>query len=92
MVKWNRICRSKQKGGLGVLDLEKQNVSHMTKWRCKLETQDGLWQKILKAKLFRNQTVASAKPRFNDSPYRKNILKVKKSMWLVRRLFCIVVT
>jgi hypothetical protein len=27
MVKWSRICRSKIKGGLGVKDLRKQNIS-----------------------------------------------------------------
>lgn len=27
LVKWNRVCRSKDKGGLGVKDLRKQNIS-----------------------------------------------------------------
>lgn len=86
MLKWKRICRSKQKGGLGVLDLEKQNISLMTKWWWKLETQDGLWQKIVKAKYFRNQTVASVKPRFNDSPCWKNIFKVKETYMAGRKI------
>ena len=34
-VKWTRICRSKSKGGLGVKDLHKQNLSL-------LETKSGL--------------------------------------------------
>ena len=31
LVKWSRICRSKNKGGLGVKDLRKQNISLLTK-------------------------------------------------------------
>lgn len=31
LVKWDRICRSKKKGGLGVKNLHKQNVSLLVK-------------------------------------------------------------
>lgn len=41
LVKWPRICRLKEKGGLGVKDLHKQNVSLLTKWWWKLETKSG---------------------------------------------------
>lgn len=36
MVRWNKICRSKNKGSLGVIDLRKQNISLLTKWWWKL--------------------------------------------------------
>jgi hypothetical protein len=77
MVKWTRVCRSKKKGGLGVKDLRKQNISLLCKWWWKLDTLDGLWQKIVKAKYLRNKTVATVTSRFNDSPCWKSILKVK---------------
>jgi hypothetical protein len=32
MVKWTRVCRSKSKGGLGVKDLCRQNISLFCKW------------------------------------------------------------
>jgi hypothetical protein len=32
MVKWTKVCRSKKKGGLGILDLDKQNISLLCKW------------------------------------------------------------
>ena len=32
MVKWGKVCRSKKKGGLGVKDLHKQNLSLLFKW------------------------------------------------------------
>jgi hypothetical protein len=27
MVKWSKVCRSKKKGGLGIKDLRRQNIS-----------------------------------------------------------------
>jgi hypothetical protein len=50
----------------------------MCKWWWKLETQDGMWQQIVKKKYLRNKTVASVKPRVSDSPCWKSILKVKE--------------
>lgn len=32
LVRWSRICRSKEKGSLGIKDLRKQNISLMLKW------------------------------------------------------------
>ena len=78
LVKWTRICRSKNKGGLGVKDLHKQNLSLLTKWWWKLETKSGLWQDIVKAKYFRSDTVASIKGKISDSPCWKAIMKVKE--------------
>lgn len=63
LVKWSRICRSKDKGGLGVKDLRKQNISLMIKWWWKLETQNGIWQHIVRARYVKNRTVATVGPR-----------------------------
>ena len=62
LVKWNRICRSRDKGGLGIKDLRKQNISLMVKWWWKLETQNGLWQEIVRARYLRNKSVADVTP------------------------------
>uniref|UniRef100_A0A8I7B9N1 Reverse transcriptase domain-containing protein n=1 Tax=Hordeum vulgare subsp. vulgare TaxID=112509 RepID=A0A8I7B9N1_HORVV len=78
MVKWTRVCRSKAKGGLGVKDLRKQNISLLAKWWWKLEKKKGLWQDIVKAKYLRRTSVAKVKQKAIDSPYWKNILKVKE--------------
>jgi hypothetical protein len=61
-----------------VKDLGKQNISLLCKWWWKLETKDGLWQKIVKQKYLRNKIVATIKPRASDSPCWKNFLKVKE--------------
>jgi hypothetical protein len=64
MVKWTRVCRSKNKGDLGVKDIRKQNISLLCKWWWKLKTLDGLWQCIVKAKYLRNKTVATVSSKF----------------------------
>ena len=77
-VKWSRVCRSKKKGGLGIKDLHKQNISLLVKWWWKFELGDGLWQKIIRARYFKRKTVADVQTRFNDSPCWKAIMKVKE--------------
>jgi hypothetical protein len=37
VVKWTLICRPKEKGGLCIKDLEKMNISLLTKWWWKLD-------------------------------------------------------
>jgi hypothetical protein len=51
-----------------VKDLHKQNVALLCKWWWKLETQEGLWQTIVKAKYFCNKSVVFVKARMSDSP------------------------
>jgi hypothetical protein len=43
LIKWEIICKTKKKGGLGIKDLRKMNISLMCKWWWRLETKDGLW-------------------------------------------------
>lgn len=61
-------CRSKKKGGLGVKDLRKQNVSLLCKWWWKLNTGQGLWQFLIRRKYLHNKTVPTVKMRQLDSP------------------------
>jgi hypothetical protein len=86
LVKWTRICRSKSKGGLGVKDLRKQNISLLVKWWWKLETHDGLWQQIIKAKYLKNKSVASVKVRMQDSPGWKTLMKVRDYYFAGRKV------
>ena len=84
LVKWSRICRSKKKGGLGVKDLRKQNISLLLKWWWKLEKNKGLWQDIVKAKYMKKTSVALIKAKANDSPCWKSLLKLKNLYMLGR--------
>jgi hypothetical protein len=86
MVKWSRICRSKCKEGSGVKDLKKQNISLLCKWWWKLETENCLWQQIVKEKYLRNKSVVSVKPCVHDSPGWKTLLKVKEHYFAGRKI------
>jgi hypothetical protein len=48
LVNWETMCTPKIQGGLGILDLRCMNVSLLTKWVWKLESQEGLWQSLVK--------------------------------------------
>jgi hypothetical protein len=86
MVKWCKICRSKKKGGLGIKNLRRQNISLLVKWWWKLDTQDGLWQRIVKARYLRSKMVSNVTPRFSDSPCWKSLLQVKDTYLAGRKI------
>jgi hypothetical protein len=54
-VRWGKICKSKKKGGLGIKNLRKVNISLLYKWWWMLEKEEGLWQVIVRKKI--RQTV-----------------------------------
>jgi hypothetical protein len=64
--------------------LHKQNISLLCKWWWKLDTEQGLWQDIVRPKYLRNKSVANVTAKFNDSPCWKSLLKIK-STYLVGR-------
>jgi hypothetical protein len=44
LAKWSIICRPKDQGGLGVVDLELQNKCLLSKWIFSIINSDGAWQ------------------------------------------------
>lgn len=42
LVKWSKICKSKKKGGLGIKNLRKLNLSLLSKSWWKFENEEGL--------------------------------------------------
>jgi hypothetical protein len=50
-VKWSAVCRSKQFGGLGIINTQILNECLLTKWVWKLYKQkNSLWVRLLTAK------------------------------------------
>jgi len=78
LVKWEIICKSKKKGGLGIKDLRKMNISLLYKWWWKFEKEDGLWQKIVKFKYLKNKSIHDVRHKLNDSAMRYDLLKVRE--------------
>jgi hypothetical protein len=48
LVKWGKICKSMKKGGLGMKNMRKMNISLLYKWWWMLEMEEGLWQEIMR--------------------------------------------
>jgi len=76
-VKWSKICIPKKKGGLGIKDLRKLNISLLIKWWWKLESGEGLWQDIVKKKYMKNLCLQHLKKKPGNSPVWNDLLKVK---------------
>ncbi|GKV29018.1 hypothetical protein SLEP1_g37997 [Rubroshorea leprosula] len=60
-VRWDKVCRDKEQGGLGVKDLRKFNLALLGKWWGRLvNEEDGLWKEVILQKYGR-----VGEPRFN---------------------------
>ena len=77
LVRWETVCKSKHKGGLGIKYIKKMNISLLCMWWWKLEVVDDLCQDIVKAKYLKKNSISSVKHIIVDSPVWANLLKVK---------------
>jgi hypothetical protein len=77
LVSWNRIYKSKSKGGLGIKNLTKFNISLICKWWWKLKDGDGPWEDFMWRKYLRNAGIYSATHKQRDSPLWSDMLHIK---------------
>jgi hypothetical protein len=77
LVRWTKICKSKKKGGPGIKDIRKMNVSFLCKWLWKLETESGLWQQIINFNYLKKDSICTVKHRQTDSPIWTDLLKIR---------------
>ena len=52
-------------------------MSLLTKWWWKLDSEEGLWQDIIKFKYLKKHNICSVKHRQNDSPIWIDLLKIR---------------
>jgi hypothetical protein len=91
-VKWAKITKPKEKGGLGIKekgglgikDLRKLNISLLCKWWWNVENGRGIWQEIVKMKYMKNGGIAHISKGSNNSPVCNDLLKVRH-IYLSRR-------
>jgi len=50
LIKWSKITKPKDKGGLGVKDYRKKNINLLCKWWWKAENGCGIWMDIISKK------------------------------------------
>jgi hypothetical protein len=77
-VKWDKICKSKKNGGLGIKNLRKMNINLLLKWWWLLECEDELWQEIVRLKYVKQSPICLIPHRLDDSPLWKDLLKIRQ--------------
>jgi hypothetical protein len=77
LTKWNIICRPKDQGGLGILDLGKQNTSLLSKWLFRLINGDGARQKLLRNKYLREKSITQVHKKSGDSQFWTGLMSTK---------------
>ena len=88
LVKWTKAARPKNKGGLGIQDLWKLNISLLCKWWWKLEACQGIWQTIVMKKYVKDKNIAQLKVKPVNSPVWNDLLKIK-DIYLKGRVMCV---
>lgn len=61
------MCKPKECGGLGILNLEIQNKCLLSKWLFKLVNEDGVWQDICRNKYLTRKTITEVEKYPGDS-------------------------
>ena len=57
------MCTPKEKGGLGIMDLETQNKCLLSKWLFKLINEEGTWQQLLRNKYLAIKTITQVEKK-----------------------------
>lgn len=80
LVKWDKVCKSKEGGGLGLKKAKDQNLAFLTKlaWKVSNDEEAGLWVSILRDKYLSNQSISSWPRRRPASHLWKSILDTKQ--------------
>jgi hypothetical protein len=77
-VKWSTVCRSKQFGGLGIINTQILNECLMIKWIWKLYRQKGsLWVRLLTAKYMKDGDLFRSREG-QGSQFWKSLHKIKR--------------
>jgi hypothetical protein len=58
LAKWSILNKPRCVGGLGILDLDVQNICLLSKLLYKLLSENGVWQSMIKKKYLQNKTLS----------------------------------
>jgi hypothetical protein len=81
LAKWGIICRSKDQGGLGILNLELQNKCLLSKWLFCLINSDGAWQQLIRNKYLGSKTITQITKQPGDSQFWRGLMNVKEEFF-----------
>jgi hypothetical protein len=77
LAKWDILCRPKDQGGLGILDLQLQNKCLLAKWLVNLLNTDGIWQTMLQNKYLRSKSLTQVEAKPYDSHFLRGLMHIK---------------
>jgi hypothetical protein len=77
LIKWNKITKPKNRGGLGIKDLRRMNISLLCKWWWKAENGEGIWHDIIRKKYMKKGMVGLLAKSPKNSPMWNDLLKVR---------------
>jgi hypothetical protein len=89
LTKWSILCTPKCVGGLGITNLDIQNICLLSKWLFKLLNEDGMWQTLLKRKYLNNKVLTQVVKRPGDSQFWKGLMDIKDVFFLPRGRFIV---
>jgi len=78
LAKWDILCQLKEQGGLGIQNLELENIALLSKWLYRLITTDGTWQQILRNKYLGTKPLVQVQWRRWDSHFWASLMKVNR--------------
>jgi hypothetical protein len=81
-----KFVKTTRKGGLGIKDIRKINISLLCKWWWRLDNEQGLWQDIIKFKYLRGKSICTVTHRQTDSPIWADLLKIREVYLQGRKL------
>ena len=71
------MCRPKDQGGLGIIDLEIQNICFLSKWLFKLINEDGIWLQLIKISTQALRPLRKSRKKPGDSHFWSGLMNVK---------------
>jgi hypothetical protein len=81
LAKWDILCRPKEQGGLGILDLQLQNKCLRAKWLVNLLNTYGIWQKLLRNKYLRSKSLTQVEDKPYDSHFWSGLIHIKDEVF-----------
>ena len=79
---WDKICRPKQNGGIGLHKTVALNQAYQSKLAWKICTnQNSMWVCLMRTKYLRHHDFFNAQGKQVDSLVWKNLLKCRKLIW-----------
>lgn len=85
-VSWDRVCRSIAEGGLGMKNIETQNLSLLMKFVHKLHTEtDTVWVKWFKQRYYLGDSTPSSIVRYASKPWKDimDLMEMYRAMTIV---------